>query len=123
MYLGKAGQKSYSAHLGQNGGFNFITSCDEVNFRVPCATVRLNSCHGGEGTVSVKGWGWEELRGPEESPSRGGSSRAPNKSGPEWLGPLGLVTLSLLAAPGKPQLVWSCRVPQDRNVLSGRPQP
>lgn len=37
MYLGKAGQKSHSAHLGLNGGFNFITSC-EVNFRVPRVT-------------------------------------------------------------------------------------
>lgn len=59
MCWGKAGQKSYSAHLGQNGGFNFITSCDEVNFRVPCVIVRFNSCHGlgGDSLSQVLGLG------------------------------------------------------------------
>lgn len=52
MCWGKAGQKSYSAHLGQNGSFNFTTSCDEVNFRVPWVIVSFNSCHGGRNSFS-----------------------------------------------------------------------
>ena len=63
MYLGKAGQKSHSAHLGLNCGFNFITSYEEVNFRVPSPFQQLPW---GEKTASVKSWGRKKLCGLDE---------------------------------------------------------
>ena len=74
MYLGKAGQKRHSAHLGLNGGFNFVTSCEEVNFRVPSPFQQLpwgrrqHQSRAGVGRSCVTWINRDREAGPAEPP-------------------------------------------------------